>query len=208
MEVSPAERTVGQLIADAIKLYGHRFWRVLGLGIPASAFTIGASFLDGGTRVGYGVVLGPFALALSYVWAVAVATDARNARGRALLVGVRSLSCRSPRRARSSSRASTSSRSRGSRSSGSQYRACSSKSAACGTRSSTGSGSRAPTSCTRSAPWPRSRSSSSSRSSRSRSCSQASGLRASRSPPRSRSSSCRRSSSSGALFSISTRRPG
>jgi len=23
-EVSPAERTVGQLIADAIKLYGHR----------------------------------------------------------------------------------------------------------------------------------------------------------------------------------------
>ena len=87
MEVSPAERTVGQLIADAIKLYGHRFWRVLGLGIPASAFTIGASFLDGGARVGYGVVLGPFALALSYVWAVAVATDARNARGRALLVG-------------------------------------------------------------------------------------------------------------------------
>jgi len=87
MEVTPAERTVGQLIADAIKLYGHRFWRVLGLGIPAAAFTIGASFLDGGARIGYGVVLGPFALALSYVWAVAVATDARDARGRALLVG-------------------------------------------------------------------------------------------------------------------------
>ena len=86
-EVVPAERTVGQLIADAIKLYGHRFWRGLGLGVPAAAFTIGASFLDGGARVGYGVVLGPFALALSYVWAVAVATEARDARGRALLVG-------------------------------------------------------------------------------------------------------------------------
>ena len=86
-EVSPAERTVGQLIADAIKLYGHRFWRGLGLGIPAAAFTIGASFLDGGARVGYGLVVGPFALALSYVWAVEVATDARDARGRALLVG-------------------------------------------------------------------------------------------------------------------------
>ena len=86
-EVSPAERTVGQLIGDAITLYGHRFWRGLGLGIPAAAFTIGASFLDGGTRVGYGLVVGPFALALSYVWAVTLATDARDARGRALLVG-------------------------------------------------------------------------------------------------------------------------
>jgi hypothetical protein len=86
-EVSPAERTVGQLIGDAIKLYGHRFWPGLGLGIPAAAFTIGASFLDGGARIGYGVVVGPFALALSYVWAVAVATDARNARGQALLAG-------------------------------------------------------------------------------------------------------------------------
>jgi heme exporter protein D len=86
-EVSPAERTVGQLIADAIKLYGHRFWRGLGLGIPAAAFTIGASFLDGGARIGYGVVVGPFALALSYVLAVDVATGARDARVRALLVG-------------------------------------------------------------------------------------------------------------------------
>jgi hypothetical protein len=86
-EVSPAERTVGQLIADAIKLYGHRFWRGLGLGIPAAAFTIGASFLDGSARVGYGVIVGPFALALSYVWAVTLATDARDARGGALLVG-------------------------------------------------------------------------------------------------------------------------
>ena len=75
------------MIADAIKLYGHRFWRVLGLGIPAAAFTIGASFLDGGARIGYGVVLGPFALALSYVWAVTVAIGGRNATGRALLVG-------------------------------------------------------------------------------------------------------------------------
>jgi hypothetical protein len=85
--VSPAERTVGQLIADAIRLYGHRFWGGLGLGIPAAAFTIGASFLDGGARVAYGLVVGPFALALSYVWAVMLATDARDARGRALLVG-------------------------------------------------------------------------------------------------------------------------
>jgi hypothetical protein len=86
-EVTPAERTVGQLIGDAIKLYGHRFWRGLGLGIPAAAFTIGASFLDGGARIGYGLVVGPFALGLSYVWAVMLATGGRNAMGRASLAG-------------------------------------------------------------------------------------------------------------------------
>jgi len=86
-EVTPANRTVGQLVADAIKLYGHRFWRGLGLGIPATAFTIGASLLEGGSRIAYGVVLGPFALALSYVWAVEVTTLTQKTRGRALLVG-------------------------------------------------------------------------------------------------------------------------
>jgi hypothetical protein len=30
----PAERTVGQLIAETIRAYGHDFWRVLPLGIP------------------------------------------------------------------------------------------------------------------------------------------------------------------------------
>jgi hypothetical protein len=84
---TPAARTVGQLIADAIKLYGHRFWRGLGLGIPAAAFTVGASAFDGGPRVAYGLALGPFALALSYVWAVEVAIPTQKTRGRALLAG-------------------------------------------------------------------------------------------------------------------------
>jgi hypothetical protein len=30
----PGERTVGQLVAEAIRSYGHRFWAVLPLGIP------------------------------------------------------------------------------------------------------------------------------------------------------------------------------
>jgi len=86
--VSPAERTVGQLIGDAIKLYGHRFWRGLGLGIPATAFTIGASLFDGGAQVAWGLVVGPFALALGYVWAVEVAMATQMTRGRALVAGV------------------------------------------------------------------------------------------------------------------------
>jgi len=86
--VSPAERTVGQLIGDAIKLYGHRFWRGLGLGIPATVFTIGASLFDGGAQVAWGLVVGPFALALGYVWAVEVAMATQMTRGRALVAGV------------------------------------------------------------------------------------------------------------------------
>ena len=86
-EVSPDERTVGQLIADAIKLYGHP---VLA---RARARDPGGRLHDRGIvprrrrarRVR--ACVGPFALALSYVWAVEVTTDAREARGRALLAG-------------------------------------------------------------------------------------------------------------------------
>jgi hypothetical protein len=85
--ISPAERTVGQLIADSIRLYGHRFWPCLGLALPATAFTVGAAFLDGTPSIVYGLVVGPLALAVSYVWAVMVATDGRTAVGRALLAG-------------------------------------------------------------------------------------------------------------------------
>ncbi len=30
----PHERTIGQLIAETIRLYGHRFWPALPLGLP------------------------------------------------------------------------------------------------------------------------------------------------------------------------------
>jgi hypothetical protein len=32
----PAERTVGQLVAESIRLYGHRFWASLALGVPVA----------------------------------------------------------------------------------------------------------------------------------------------------------------------------
>ncbi|MGH3001438.1 MAG: hypothetical protein ACRDM1_02010 [Gaiellaceae bacterium] len=32
----PGERTVGQLIAETIRAYGHRFWRTLPLGVPVA----------------------------------------------------------------------------------------------------------------------------------------------------------------------------
>ena len=58
IEVSPAERTVGQLVADAIRLYGRHFWRGLLIAVPATAFTVGAAFVDGPIGITYGVVVG------------------------------------------------------------------------------------------------------------------------------------------------------
>ena len=45
----PAERTVGQLVAEAIRAYGDNFWRVLPLGIPLALLdelALGRSGLD------------------------------------------------------------------------------------------------------------------------------------------------------------------
>ncbi len=87
IEVSPAERTVGQLVADAIRLYGRHFWRGLLIAVPATAFTVGAAFVDGAIGIAYGVVVGSLALGLSHLWASVVATGGRNAPGRALVAG-------------------------------------------------------------------------------------------------------------------------
>ena len=35
----PKERTVGQVVAESIRLYGHRFWPSLVLGLPIAAIT-------------------------------------------------------------------------------------------------------------------------------------------------------------------------
>ena len=65
----PAERTVGQLVAETIRLYGDRFWRAVPLGIP----------LAGATQLGLGrgidiqiVILCLFAPVFSaaYVYAI------------------------------------------------------------------------------------------------------------------------------------------
>jgi hypothetical protein len=87
-EISPADRTVGQLIAEAIRLYQRRFWRALALGSGPTAFTVGAAFFDGGLQVAYGIVVGPVVLAATYVLAVRLATGRRTAAGWAVLAGV------------------------------------------------------------------------------------------------------------------------
>jgi hypothetical protein len=85
----PETRTVGQLVAETIRLYGERFWRALPLGLPlATTF----QFMIG-HRFSYQIVVlwlaAPF-LAAAYVAAAVLASGAdvdRSTLARAVAVG-------------------------------------------------------------------------------------------------------------------------
>jgi hypothetical protein len=72
----PAERTVGQLIGEAIRLYGRRFWRCLLLGLPIAVFdqlSLGQSSVARAALFG---IAAPF-LAAAYAGAAVLALDIR-----------------------------------------------------------------------------------------------------------------------------------
>ena len=70
----PAERTVGQLVGEAIRLYGANFWKALGLGVPVVVVNALAWSNSSGTgRVGL-VLAAALLISLSYVGAVALVT--------------------------------------------------------------------------------------------------------------------------------------
>ncbi|HSC73758.1 MAG TPA: hypothetical protein VLB89_06290 [Gaiellaceae bacterium] len=68
----PETRTVGQLVAESIRLYGARFWPSLALGIGPGLLGIAAADLHGAVRVVVVVGAGPLVLASSYAGAVAL----------------------------------------------------------------------------------------------------------------------------------------
>src|SRR5215813_974117 len=68
----PETRTVGQLVAESIRLFGARFWSSLALGIGPGLLGIAAAELHGAVRVAVVVGVGPLVLASSYAGAVAL----------------------------------------------------------------------------------------------------------------------------------------
>jgi hypothetical protein len=68
----PETRTVGQLVAETLKLYGARFWPSLALGIGPALVGVAAAELDDPARLLVVVGLGPFVLAASYAGAIAL----------------------------------------------------------------------------------------------------------------------------------------
>ena len=68
----PATRTVGQLVAEAVKLYGARFWPSLALGIGPAFLGIAAAELGDPARILVVVSAGPLVLTASYAGALAL----------------------------------------------------------------------------------------------------------------------------------------
>jgi hypothetical protein len=84
----PETRTVGQLVAESLRLYGARFWPSLALGIGPALLGIAAAELDDPVRAVIVLAAGPLLLAASYARAVAlIRPAARDYVGVALAVG-------------------------------------------------------------------------------------------------------------------------
>jgi hypothetical protein len=81
----PETRTVGQLVAESIRLYGRRFWLALPLG--ASVALLEQALLEFGNEVRFLllVTVGGVLLSASYAGASALASDTRLTRRSALV---------------------------------------------------------------------------------------------------------------------------
>jgi hypothetical protein len=71
----PEERTVGQLVAESMRLYGRRFWPSLALGIPPSLLNLLARTVDDTILLVAVPLAGGVLLSVSYVGAVALAAQ-------------------------------------------------------------------------------------------------------------------------------------
>src|SRR5688500_6898650 len=87
---APAQRTIGQLVADTIRLYGDRFWRAMPLGLSVAAVDQAFHGLPREEWVPVMVTAGAVLMTASYVAASLLALGKRaEARvwGRAMVAG-------------------------------------------------------------------------------------------------------------------------
>ncbi|HYX77102.1 MAG TPA: hypothetical protein VE757_07995, partial [Gaiellaceae bacterium] len=87
----PGERPTGQLIAEALRLYGRRFWPSLALGVPVGLFGALATALHGWTSLLVSITLGSLILTLTYVGAAVIAAERPVPRRRLLVAAVAGL---------------------------------------------------------------------------------------------------------------------
>ena len=81
----PAERTVGQLVAETIRFYGDHFWAVLGLGLaPATLAVVGAN-VSRGTSIVLAPTLYGALLSASFVGACVLVLRRRPPNRRLLV---------------------------------------------------------------------------------------------------------------------------
>lgn len=89
--IPPAERTIGQLVADTLRFYGNRFWVSLALGVGPAIFTVVVAQLSRDGRITALLMVWPLVMTASYVAACFLVSgtpfDARRATP-AALVGI------------------------------------------------------------------------------------------------------------------------
>ena len=86
LPLPPETRTVGQLVAETIRLYGSRFWPSLPLGLGVAIVTQLAISLSRGPQLALVSSLGALLLTASYVAACALVAESRPPV-RSMLVG-------------------------------------------------------------------------------------------------------------------------
>jgi hypothetical protein len=87
----PEERTAGQLVGEALRLYGRRFWRSLALGLGPVLVAIAVNALPTPERLIFAATAGSLVLTLCYVGACLLARGVETTRrslATAVLVGV------------------------------------------------------------------------------------------------------------------------
>jgi hypothetical protein len=84
----PETRTVGQLVAEALRLYGSRFWPSLALGVGPALLGTAAARLDDPARAVVVLAAGPLLLSASYAGAVALIRPIHRGSYVAIALGV------------------------------------------------------------------------------------------------------------------------
>jgi hypothetical protein len=69
----PEHRTVGQLVAEAMRLYGRRFWSSLAIGVPPAALTVAVASISRAAGVALFIAIGGVVLTGSYIAGVVIA---------------------------------------------------------------------------------------------------------------------------------------
>jgi hypothetical protein len=76
----PTERTAGQLVGEALRLYGRRFWRALALGLGPVAVAIGINVLPSPENLIFAATGGSIIVSACYVGACLLARDVETTR--------------------------------------------------------------------------------------------------------------------------------
>ena len=80
LPLRPEERTVGQLVAEALRLYGRRFWPSLALGVGPAAVGVGLTVISGVGQLAFALTAGSLLLTLSHIGACVLASGVRPSR--------------------------------------------------------------------------------------------------------------------------------